>query len=232
VGYAPVGDARAAYETGDTSLVRFVARRTAKTRLLLPLAAHLPGAGPTRPALALATFGAFCAAASASFGRGYRQPSFDDVPGVDVTETDRETGAMVTARLVGRGPGSRLRLAVTVDLPGIAVVEIEEEITGTTVGLHGLGMPAPSRFAIRTMEPLAPWTARATGTITAEFAPRLTGTLVRGHGTLELADDRGTRGAVLLSRDGRVRAGAGGGEAGGAGTGGAGAAAVEISMAR
>jgi len=208
-GYAPAGDARAAYETHGTSLVRYLARRTAKTRLLEELAAWLPGDGPGRPDRALAAFGIFCTAAAASFGRGYRQPTFDPT-GTELTETDPQTGARITARLEGRGPGSRIRLAVQAELDGIATFEGREEIVGTTVGIHGLGMPAPSRFAIETVAPLATWSATAVGTITAELAPRLSGTLVRGHGTLELADDRGTRGSVELSRAGVAVARVGG----------------------
>jgi hypothetical protein len=204
--FAPAGDARAAYETHGVSLVRYLARRTAKTRLLLDLADALPGDGRAAdPARALAVFGVFCAAAAASFGRGYRQPSFD-ATGTEIEEKDPETGARIVARLDGRGPGSRLRLSVAVELPGMARFVGREEILGTTVGVHGLGMPAPSVFELATVEPLAPWSAQAIGTITAELAPRLAGTLVRGHGTLELRDDRGTTGEVELRRDGRIAA--------------------------
>lgn len=210
-GYAPAGDARAAYETHGTSLVRYLARRTAKTRLLLELEDALPGDGrPVDPARALAVFGVFCAAAAASFGRGYRQPSFD-ATGTEIAEVDPETGARIVARLDGRGPGSRLRLSVTAELAGIGRFEGREEIVGTTVGVHGLGMPAPSTFELRTGEPLAPWSAQAIGTITAELAPRFSGTLVRGHGSLELRDDRESRGVVELARAGRVVARARGG---------------------
>lgn len=203
-GFAPAGDARAAYETHGVSLVRYLARRTAKTRLLLDLVDALPGGGrPADHARALAVFGAFCAAAAASFGRGYRQPSFD-ATGTEIVETDPETGARIVARLDGRGPGSRLRLSVAGELPGVARFLGREEILGTTVGVHGLGMPAPSVFELATLGPLAPWSAQAIGTITAELAPRLGGTLVRGHGTLELRDDRGTTGEVVLERSGRI----------------------------
>lgn len=205
-GYAPAGDARAAYETHGTSLVRYVARRTAKTRLLLELADALPGDGrPLDPTRALAIFGVYAAAAAASFGRGYRQPTFD-ATGTEIVELDPETGARIVARLDGRGPGARLRLSVTADVPGIGRLAAREEITGTTVGVHGLGMPAPSTFELATVQPLAPWSAHAAGTISAELAPRLSGTLVRGHGRLDLRDDRGTRGEVVLDRSGRVRA--------------------------
>jgi hypothetical protein len=203
-GFSPAGDARAAYETHGTSLVRYLARRTAKTRLLLELADLLPADGrPVRPERALAVFGVFCAAASASFGRGYRQPSFD-ASGTELTETDPETSARIVARLDGRGPGSRIRLSVRVELDGIGRFEGHEEIVGTTVGLRGLGMPAPSVFRFESTDPLTPWSATAAGTITAELAPRLSGTLVRGHGMLELTDDMGTRAVVELSRAGRV----------------------------
>ena len=209
-GFSPAGDGRARYETHGVSLVRYLARRTAKTRLLLELADRLPADGrPQAPDRALVAFGIFCAAAAASFGRGYRQPSFD-ATGTEIVETDPETGARITARLDGRGPGSRFRLSVDVALDGIGTFEGREEIAGTTVGLHGLGMPAPSVFTLGTVAPLAPWEARAIGTITAELAPRLTGTRVRGYGTLDLSDDRGTRGTVELGRGGDVVARVGG----------------------
>jgi hypothetical protein len=209
-GFSPAGDARAAYETHGVSLVRYLARRTAKTRLLVDLAGWLPGDGPPQaPDRALASFGIFCAAAAASFGRGYRQPSFD-ATGTEIVESDPETGARITARLDGRGPGSRFRLSVDAELAGIGRFEGHEEIEGTTVSLRGLGMPAPSVFTFRTVAPLARWEARAIGTITAELAPRFTGTRVRGYGALELSDDRGTRGTVELGRGGDVAARVGG----------------------
>lgn len=203
-GYAPVGDARAAFETHGTSLVRYLVRRTAKTRVLLELADCLTSEGrPLRPDHALAVFGVFCTAAAASFGRGYRQPSFD-APGTEIVEEDRETSARISARLDGRGPGSRLRLSVRAELVGIGTFEGHEEITGTTVGVHGLGMPAPSVFTFHTTPPLEPWSARAVGTITTELTLGLSGTRVRGHGRLELSDDGGNRGIAELARNGRV----------------------------
>lgn len=214
VGYAPFRDERARYETHGTSLVRYLARRTAKTRLLLPLAdllgpaATAPGADEpadvTDTAACLAVFGQFVLAAATSFGRGYRQPSFDET-GSEITERDPETGAAIVARLDGRGPGSRLRLSVTADLPGIGRLEAAEEITGTTVGRHGLGMPAPSRFAFETAAPLRAWSATAVGVITTELGPTLGGFVVRGHAELELADDAGNRGEARLARDGTAQ---------------------------
>jgi len=204
-GYGPSGDARAAYETHGVSLVRYLARRAAKTRLLLQLADLLPADGLMQPAAALAAFGLYSGAAAASFGRGYRQPSFD-ATGTEITERDPETGARITGRLDGRGPGNRLRLSVIVEIDGIGHVEGGEEIVGTTIGRHGLGMPAPSVYSFRTVAPLADWSATARGVVTAELAPTLRGTRVRAHGRLDLADDRGTRGTVTIARDGRVTA--------------------------
>lgn len=230
VGYAPFGDGRASYETHGTSLVRYLARRTAKTRLLLPLVDLLrldPGgamvdASPNQAATdqgrqdddgsrrspastrALAVAARYVLAASTSYGRGYRQPSFD-AAGATVTEQDPETGAAIDARLDGRGPGSRLRLSVDVHLPGVGRFAGAEEITGTSVGLRGLGMPAPSRFALETEAPLQPWAATATGIVTTELAPTLGGFVVRGYADLELADTAGNRGAARLARDGTAR---------------------------
>jgi hypothetical protein len=221
VGYAPFRDERARFETHGSSLVRYVARRTAKTRLLLPLSDLLapvadgsvrgeatdpdarPDPGPGA-AEALALVGRYVLAAATSYGRGYRQPSFDAV-GTVIAERDPETGAAIEARLDGRGPGSRLRLSVEAHLPGIGRFAGAEEITGTTVGLHGLGMPAPSRFAFETESPLSQWSAIATGVVTTELGPSLGGFVVRGHADLELADSAGNRGQARLARDGTAR---------------------------
>jgi hypothetical protein len=199
-GFAPSGDARAAYETHGVSLVRYLARRTAKTRLLL----HLPDLlDDGRTADALALVGIFAAAAATSFGRGYRQPAFDPT-GTEIAETDPETGATIVARLEARGPASHLRLSVRAMLDGVGTFEGHEEILGTTVGIHGLGMPAPSVFTFSAERVREPWSARAIGTITSELAPRLGGVRIRGHGTLDLSSSSGDRGRVALDRDGHA----------------------------
>jgi hypothetical protein len=216
-GYSPAGDARAAYETHGIGLARHVARRLAKTRLLDPMRDLLDPRAP-RPAEALAIFGLYAAAAMTSWGRGYRQPTFDHA-GALAEELDPETSAPVAARLAARGGPGRggpgpIRLSGEVRVPGIGMVTVDEEIRGTTAGIHGLGMPAPSRIVFGVDGSLgsegssegtgAPglFRAEAIGVLTTELAPRPFGWIVRGHGSLALSDSVGDEGLLRLGRDG------------------------------
>ena len=115
-----------------------------KTAWLLPVS-QLLAAGKT--AEALAQISGYAAAASASFGPAYYQPSFNRV-GATVSEADPATGIVVTAKREPDAP--HLRLSYSAELPDGSLFEGVEEITGTTVNLSGLGMPAPSRFNFRT----------------------------------------------------------------------------------
>ena len=222
-GYAPAGDARAAYETHGIGLARHVARRLAKTRLLDPMRDLLDPRAP-RPAEALAIFGLYAAAAMTSWGRGYRQPTFDRA-GALAEELDPETSAPIAARLAARGGPGRgrpgpIRLSGEVRVPGIGMVTVDEEIRGTTAGIHGLGMPAPSRIVFVADGSLGsegssegtgapdrggspgPFGAEAIGVLTTELAPRPFGWIVRGHGSLALSDSAGDEGLLRLGRDG------------------------------
>jgi hypothetical protein len=205
-GYAPAGDARAAYETHGIGLTRHVARRLAKTRLLDPMRCLLDPAAP-RTAEALAIFGLYAAAAMTSWGRGYRQPAFDRA-GAVAEESDPETAAPIAARLAARGGPGPIRLSGEVRVPGIGTVTVDEEISGTTAGIHGLGMPAPSRIAFVSDVSLGadasrePLRAEAIGILTTELAPRPFGWIVRGHGSLALSDSTGDDGLLRLGRDG------------------------------
>ena len=209
-GYAPAGDARAAYETHGIGLARHVARRLAKTRLLDPMRDLLDPRAP-RPAEALAIFGLYAAAAMTSWGRGYRRPAFDRA-GALAEELDPETSAPIAARLAARlaargGPGP-IRLSGEVRVPGIGVVTVDEVIRGTTAGIHGLGMPAPSRIVFVADGSLGAggsaelFGAEAIGVLTTELAPRPFGWIVRGHGSLALSDSAGDEGLLHLGRDG------------------------------
>jgi len=205
-GYAPAGDARAAYETHGIGLARHVARRLAKTRLLDPMRDLLDPRAP-RPAEALAIFGLYAAAAMTSWGRGYRQPAFDRA-GAVAEEFDPETAASVAARLAARGGPGPIRLSGEVRVPGIGTVTVDEEIRGTTAGIHGLGMPAPSRITFVADGSLGVdgspglFRAEAIGVLTTELAPRPFGWIVRGHGSLALSDSTGDDGSLRLGRDG------------------------------
>ena len=215
-GYAPAGDARAAYETRGIGLARHVARRLAKTRLLDPMRDLLDPRAP-RPAEALAIFGLYAAAAMTSWGRGYRQPTFDRA-GAVAEESDPETAAPIAAQLAARGGPGRggpgrggpgpIRLSGEVRVPGIGVVTVDEVIRGTTAGIHGLGMPAPSRIVFVADGSLGAggsaelFGAEAIGVLTTELAPRPFGWIVRGHGSLALSDSAGDEGLLRLGRDG------------------------------
>ena len=204
--FRPSADARADYETDGTTFLQYLARRAAKTAILEPLqqllAVRRPG-GPT-PAAALVCFAYYAVAASTSYGRGYRQPSFSSER--SVSETDRETSSIITARSVGeRGD---LAAEITAEVAGIGRFVGNERILGTTVGLRGLGMAAPSQFSFETAQgrgtTLLAWRGEARGTVTTEFAPSFRGTTVRAFGSLALSDDAGSTGNATLNRDGEV----------------------------
>ncbi|HEY6073509.1 MAG TPA: hypothetical protein VIV15_08990, partial [Anaerolineales bacterium] len=69
--------------------------------------------------------------------------------------------------------------------------------------LHGLGMPAPSRFDFTTAS--GDYTAQMLGIITSELLPGLlTTSRIRAHGTLHLNDSAGDSGNLRLTREGDV----------------------------
>ncbi len=204
--FRPSADARADYETDGTTFLQYLARRAAKTVILEPLqqllAVQRPG-GPI-PAAALVCFAYYAVAASTSYGRGYRQPSFSSER--SATETDRETSTVITATSVGaRG---NLAAEITAEVEGIGRFVGNERILGTTVGLRGLGMAAPSQFSFETAQgrgtTLLAWRGEARGTVTTELAPSFRGTTVRAYGSLALSDDAGSTGKATLNRDGEI----------------------------
>jgi hypothetical protein len=76
-----------------------------------------------------------------------------------------------------------------------------ETITGTTVGLRGLGMPAPSKFTFTSGD----YSATFTGVITSELALSLFGnTRIRAYGFLDLKDNAGNIGRLDLNRSGDI----------------------------
>ncbi len=100
-----------------------------KTDLLSAAAAHLPQDVPA----ALAHFGLFAAAASASYGPARYQPRFD-APGRTVDATDPATGA--ATQVVFEGSSPHLRFSDQITLTGDGEVSGHEEITGApAVGL-------------------------------------------------------------------------------------------------
>ena len=182
---------------GHITLLGYVVRRMHKTERLV-VVSHELSAG--HPAEALAETALYAAAASASFGPAYYQPLFNGV-GEMVSEADPATGARVIAKLEEQSP--HLRISYTVDMPDGNRLSGEESISGTTVSLHGLGMPAPSRFNFVSAD--GAYKAQVTGLVTSELLPGLLGnSRIRAHGTLDLRDNAGNTGTLRLNRGGEA----------------------------
>ena len=91
-----------------------------------------------------------------------------------------------------------------VRLPNGDRIHGQEFITGTTVGLRGLGMPAPSTFNFESAA--GGYNAEVYGVIHSELAPGWGRWRVRGYGELTLTDSAGNHGHLVLDRRGRVEA--------------------------
>lgn len=206
--FSPAGDARATYETGGTTFLQYLARRAAKSRILLPLGALLRSDRIGGPEFggALVCFAYYCVAASTTYGRGYQQPAFTDEQAVE--ERDLETGVVV--RVTNTGGRREIAAKVSATLPKIGHFESSERVLGTTVGIRGLGMPAPSTFSLEVdasghRAGLAAWRGTARGTVVTELAPTLRGSRIRAYGALDLHGSDGSRGRAEITRDGLVR---------------------------
>ncbi len=177
------------------SLLGYIVRRMHKTEWLAPVRGLIvAGDSPA----ALARIAMYAIAASTSFGRAFYQPSFNAV-GEVVSEPDPATGAAVTAKLEARDPHYQISYSATM-LDGSAFSG-SEEITGTKIGLKGLGMPAPSRFRFQ----LGTYEAELTGIITSELALSIfRNTRIRGYGFLNVRDNAGNSGKISVQRDGSV----------------------------
>ncbi len=188
---------RSAYElpAGGISLTEWVTRRLHKTELLAPLA----GEGVNDAAMALAHVGLYAVAASSTYGPARYQPRFD-APGRTVDLVDPVTGAHT--RVVYEGQVPHYRFSFNVTLAGVGQVTGTEEVTGTTVGLRGLGMPAPTTLRFTSDD--GTYTAEVRGIITSELAPRIGTWQIRAYGTLQLRDSEGNQGEATLQRDGRA----------------------------
>lgn len=177
------------------SLLGYIVRRMHKTAWLVPIPTLLSRGNSAK---ALAQIAKYTIASSTSYGRAYYQPNFNST-GDTVSEPDPATGAAVTARLVSRSPHYKISYEVVMSNGDTFIGE--EEITGTTVGLRGLGMPAPSRFTFKSGE----YTAELTGVITSELALSLfRHTSIRAYGSLRFKDNAGNQGNLELKRDGEV----------------------------
>jgi hypothetical protein len=178
------------------TLLGYIVRRMHKTEWLAPVA-DLIAAGDFKQALTRIAM--YAISASTSFGRAFYQPSFNAVGDV-ASEPDPASGAAITAKLEARDP--RYRISYSATMPDRSTFSGSEEITGTRVGLKGLGMPAPSRFRFQS----GTYEAELTGIITSELVLSLIGnTRIRGYGFLSLHDNTGNSGKISVQRDGTVR---------------------------
>ena len=177
------------------TLLGYVVRRMHKTAWLIPVPSLL-AAGKSDEALARVAM--YAATASTSFGPAYYQPRFDSV-GARVSEPDPHTGATVWARLDAASPTYKISYAAT--LQDGSQFTGEEEITGTTVGLRGLGMPAPSKFHFTSGD----YSAELTGILTSELALSFfRGTCIRAYGFLNFKDNAGNTGKLTLDRANQI----------------------------
>ncbi|HSR19607.1 MAG TPA: hypothetical protein VLL49_01715 [Anaerolineales bacterium] len=177
------------------SLLGYIVRRMHKTEMLVGVPS-LIAAG--KSAEALRQIAGYAAAASTSFGRAFYQPSFN-AEGEEVAETDPVSGALVRAKLESKVPHILVSLAV--EMPDGSTFSGREEITGTTVGLRGLGMPAPSQLHYQSGQ----YDARLVGTITSELVLSLLGrTRIRAYGRLQISDSEGNTGTLRVERAGTV----------------------------
>lgn len=176
------------------TLLGYIVRRMHKTEWLNKATALL-AEGQTAAALEHAAV--YAASSSTSYGYAYYQPQFNRT-GEVISEPDPVTGALVTARLNSSSP---YNISYEAILPNRAAFRGSETITGTTVGLRGLGMPAPSNFTFTS----GTYTAEFSGILTSELALSLFGkTRIRAYGFLNLKDNAGNAGRLDLNRAGDI----------------------------
>ncbi|MSQ44212.1 MAG: hypothetical protein EXR45_08430 [Chloroflexi bacterium] len=177
------------------SLLGYVVRRMHKTLWLTPVRT-MAASGQSQEALARVAV--YAMLSSTSYGRAGYQPVFNRAGDVE-SEADPATGASVTARVVALRP--RIAIDYDVVLPGGETFSGSEEILGTTFGLRGLGMPAPSRFTFTALG----YSATLDGIITSELTFAIFGgTRIRGHGSLAMSDSAGNRGEITIDRDQKI----------------------------
>jgi hypothetical protein len=178
------------------TLLGYVVRRMHKTQWLTTVS-ELISDGETDKALAQIAM--YTVTSSTSFGRAYYQPQFNQT-GAEISEPDPTTGAIVTAKLVSTSP--HYFITYTATMPNGDVFSGSEEITGTTVGLRGLGMPAPSKFKFTSGN----YTAELSGILTSELALSLIGrTRIRAYGFLNFNDNAGNTGKLNIDRNNKIK---------------------------
>lgn len=181
--------------TEGISLLGYIVRRMHKTEWLTAVPEML---SQSKSAEALELIAMYTAVSSTSYGRAYYQPNFN-ATGESVTEPDPITGAEITARLDSRSP--HYHISYDVIMPNGDTFRGKEEITGTTIGIRGLGMPAPSRFTFTSGQ----YIAELIGIITSELILSLIGrTRIRAFGSLNFKDSLGKVGHLELKRDGSL----------------------------
>ena len=177
------------------TLLGYIVRRMHKTEWL-DIAHSLLTKG--KSAEALEHVSVYAATSSTSYGRAYYQPTFDKAGRV-AHEADPATKAMVTARLESTSPYYFISYEAV--MPNGDVFKGTETNTGTTIGLRGLGMPAPSKFTFTS----GSYHAEFEGIITSELALSITGnTRIRAYGSLNINDNAGNKGRLDLNRAGDI----------------------------
>ncbi|MBK9923860.1 MAG: hypothetical protein IPP66_01085 [Anaerolineales bacterium] len=177
------------------TLLGYIVRRMHKTEWL----AKAPEAlAKKQTAQALEYSAVYAVTSSTSFGRAYYQPQFNRA-GETVSEADPITGATVTAKLNSTSP--HYDISYQAVMPNGDTFQGSETITGTTVGLRGLGMPAPSKFTFTSGN----YTAEFEGLITSELALSIfRNTRIRAYGFLNIKDNKGNAGRLELNRAGDI----------------------------
>jgi hypothetical protein len=192
----PDTDTRYELPAAGITLLGYVVRRMHKTQLLTSVP-ELIAVGKTDEALAKVAM--YAVTSSTSFGRAYYQPQFNSV-GAEVSEADPTTGAQVWAKLESSSPTYLISYSVT--MPSGDVFSGREEITGTTVGLRGLGMPAPSKFNFKSGN----YSADLIGILTSELALSLIGrTRIRAYGFLTFKDNADNKGKLTVDRNNKIK---------------------------
>lgn len=177
------------------TLLGYVARRMHKTEWH---AKSVDLLARNKKADALEAVAIYAAASSTSFGQAYYQPQFNRV-GEIIQERDPVTGALVSVKLESSSPAYHITYTAT--LNSGETFHGSEKILGTTIGLRGLGMPAPSKFIFKANG----YEAEFIGTLTSELALSLFGnTKIRAYGSLDFKDNAGNSGHLDLNRQSYV----------------------------
>ena len=193
-----MSDATTRYELppAGITLLGYVVRRMHKTQWLMSVS-ELISAGKTDKALEQVAM--YAVTSSTSFGPAYYQPQFNS-KGDEISEADPATGAIVTAKLASTSP--HYLITYTAAMPNGDIFSGSEEITGTTVGLRGLGMPAPSKFNFKSGN----YSAELSGLLTSELALSLIGrTRIRAYGFLNFNDSAGNLGKLSIDRNKNIK---------------------------